>query len=250
MTENANPTRNIANYDELSGALNEVFGKFLNSLDDMLPAIVESYDVETNRVKVRPAIRVIDTTGTETQRASIASIPVFQMGAGGFMLHVKPREGDFGWIKANDRDIALFLENYAETPPNTFRKHKFSDAVFFPDVMRGYDSGSTEDGILLQTLDGTTRIALQEAAISMTVDDTTITMSDENVDIQSNAEVNITSGTVNIIADGEEGTTVNITGKVALGGMGGMPIARQGDPVVAGGMTGTITTGSMNHTAT
>ncbi len=47
----------------------------------------------------------------------------------------------FGWIKANDRDISLiFQRGGLEDQPNTARLHSFSDAMFFPDTIKGWVS--------------------------------------------------------------------------------------------------------------
>ena len=54
-------------------------------------------------------------------------------------------------------------------------------------------------------------------------------------------DVTITGGNVTI-----DSATTSITGRAALGGVGGLPIARVGD-TVSGGV---ITSGSLNHTAT
>lgn len=165
MTQN--PSRNQANNDELAGLFIEVFDKFLSGIDDCLPGIVEDYDAEQNRASVKILIQKVGTNNSLTSRAIIASIPVFQLGAGGFMINCKPVKGDFGWVKATDRDISLFLQNYEETKPNTFRKHSFSDAVFFPDVMRNYTVTEGE-GLVIQKTDGSQRIALLDDSVKIT----------------------------------------------------------------------------------
>lgn len=245
MADETQPSRDPSNDDELSGAFAEILYKFLaNSIDDMLPGIVEVYDKETNRVKVKPLIQVLDTDGGLTDRGVIQSIPVFQLGGGDYGLFFNNiKEGDLGWIKASDRDISLFLQSYKQAGPNTKRFHQFSDAVFFPDVMRNYDIQSGEH-VVLQKIDGTKRVAI--------TDDEVRIVSDVDVDITATADINLTSGNEININSG----TVNIGSKVNLGS-GGQPIARQGDAVlvnVVGGSSsgpavGTITAGSPNHTA-
>lgn len=192
-TPNQTPSRNQANDDELAGLFVEVLDKFLSGIDDMLPAIVEQYDAAANRATVKILIQRLGTDGSLTSRASIASVPVFQMGAGGYVIVSKPKQGDLGWVKATDRDISLFLQSYEESKPNTLRKHDFADSVFFPDAMRGYTADSG-DGLSIQNLDGTSKIVLNQD------------------------EINIETGTVNI------GEKVNL-------GSGGDAIAREGDTV-------------------
>lgn len=161
---NQNPSRNTANDDELAGLFVEVLNKFLSGIDDMLPAIVEQYDPATNRATVKPLIQKLGVDNSLTTRASLASVPVFQMGAGGYLINVKPKKGDLGWIKANDRDISLFLQSYKESKPNTLRKHDFADSVFFPDVMRGY-TADEEDGLSIQNTSGSIKISLRNSGV-------------------------------------------------------------------------------------
>ena len=121
MTEIQNPSRNIANDDEMSGLFLEVLSKFLSGIDDCLPAVVEVYDAAKNRATVKPLIARLGVNNEIVSRGSLASIPVLQLGAGGFMMRMTPKKGDLGWIKASDRDISLFLQSYQEEKPNTLR---------------------------------------------------------------------------------------------------------------------------------
>ena len=193
MTTNANPSRNIANDNELSGLFIEVLGKFLSGVDDMLPAIIKQYDAASNRATVRPVVQVLSTDGGLTNRAPVVSIPVFQLGGGGYMLRLNPRPGDLGWIKANDRDISLFLQSYTDSRPNTYRKHAFEDAVFFPDVMRGYTVTDGED-CSLQSVDGSVRISLMTNAVKVTA---------ANMEITGNLRVGGDIEASNVEASGE-----------------------------------------------
>jgi copper chaperone CopZ len=116
-------------------------------------------------------ILVVTTENETVRRATIASVPVFQIGAGGFVLNFNLKPGDLGWIKASDRDISLFLQSYNEAAPNTFRKHTFEDCVFFPNVMTGYTINSEDaENCVLQTIDGTQRVSIWPDKIKITSD--------------------------------------------------------------------------------
>ena len=202
---NSAPSRNPANDNTLEGMLREVMPKFLQSVDDMLPARVVSYDRSTNRVVVQPMVMVLGTSGESLSRQPIPNIPVFNIGGGGFIMSFNLNPGDLGWIKASDRDISLFLQNYTEQRPNTLRKHKFSDALFFPDVMTGYSiSGEDSGNCVIQNLDGTVKISLGSNSVKITA---------PNAIIDSD-QVEVTASAVNVNA-----ASVNL-------GDGGAPIAR------------------------
>ncbi len=168
---NAQPSVNPANNDSLTGVFRHVLGKFLQNVDDMLPARVVAFDRTSNRAQVQPLIAMVSTNGEQISRAPIASVPVFQIGGGGFILNFNLKPNDLGWIKANDRDISLFLQGYDQAAPNTKRKHSFEDCIFYPDVMRGYEiNDEDEENAVLQTIDGTQRVSIWADRIKITSD--------------------------------------------------------------------------------
>lgn len=157
----ANPSRDPANDDSLLGMARQVLDKFLQGVDDMLPARVVSYDRASNRAVVVPMVKLLTTDNRQVGRAQVASVPVFQYGGGGFVLSVNLKPGDLGWLKANDRDISLVMQAYRDNAPNTLRKHSFQDAMFYPDAMRDIvTAGDEGDNLTLQSLDGNSRFTL------------------------------------------------------------------------------------------
>ena len=169
VTPNAAPSVDPANNDSLLGTLREVLKKHLQATDDMLPARVVAFDRTTNRVQVQLLIMMRATDGQNIPRNQLASIPVFQIGGGNFILNFPLNPGDLGWVKASDRDISLFLQSYSESPVNTLRLHSFQDALFFPDVMRGFTIDAEDSAnVVLQTLDGSVRVALWPDRVKVT----------------------------------------------------------------------------------
>ncbi len=167
---NSPPSRNQADDGTLSGLLDLFKTKLIQNLDDMLPARVLSYDRSTNRASVQPLILVVNTSNEQVIRAQIASVPVYQAGAGGFVISFPVNTGDLGWIKANDRDISLFKKNYTQAAPNTQRMHTFSDAVFIPDSFMKNVVINSEDAanLVIQTTDGTVRVAIWSNKVKIT----------------------------------------------------------------------------------
>ena len=74
MTDSTNniPSRDPANDDSMSGMFNNVLSKFLQNVDDMLPAEVISFDRASNRATVKPLIQVVATSGAKISRPQIA----------------------------------------------------------------------------------------------------------------------------------------------------------------------------------
>jgi hypothetical protein len=198
----ANPSRDPANDDSLLGMARQILDKFLQQVDDCLPARVVSYDRTTNRATVIPMVKVLTTDNRQIGRAQIASVPVMQFGGNGVALSFDLKAGDLGWIKANDRDISLVVQAYKDSAPNTLRKHSFQDAVFIPDVMHGLTiNPEDEHNAVLQTLDGSVRVSIWPDRVKITAGDL-------------HAEI----GPANIkLTNGGGGLTVTPTGGSAVG---------------------------------
>lgn len=170
MTDLAKPSIDPADEGTLTGTMRHVFNKLLQGVDGMLPARVVAFNNDRNkpRVTVQPLVAVVTTEGKQVSRAQVASLPVFQFGAGGFLLSFPIRPGDLGWIVAADRDISVFLQSYAEARPNTLRRQTFADALFVPDVMRGYVIGEADaERAVWQNTDGTVRISMSDNQVKI-----------------------------------------------------------------------------------
>lgn len=166
-------TPNLDSADD--GSLPSVLTAWLRSYirdnhDDMLPGVVVSYDDDNNRAVIKPLVMIGTTEGQKISRAPLTSVPVFRFGGGGFFIRFPLKPGDFGWIKANDRDVSLvFQRGGQEDWPNTERLHNFSDAMFFPDTMKDWAiDGENKEALVLQSLDGSVCVSLHEGKLKFT----------------------------------------------------------------------------------
>lgn len=228
------PDIDPANNGSLAGTLQFCLYKFLQSMQNMLPAKVIAYDRTTNRVQVQLLIAMVTTDGKQISRSQIASIPVMVFGGGNFFLSFPLNTGDLGWVLANDRDISLFLQNYQESAPNTARIHNFSDGVFIPDIMKGYTIASEDaNSVVLQNLDGTIKISLLSDRIKLTAPLVEITG-----DLQVDGEIT-TPGLIPLTI----ASPLNAIGGVSISGGVGNSLTVTGDERVVGDITasGSIT---------
>lgn len=161
------PNIDPSNSNSLAGALKDAFRAWLMEVDDMLPAVIVDYDDVTNRATIKPLVMIGTTEGEKISRAEIPNVPVFRFGGGGFFMRFPIKPGDFGWVKANDRDISLiFQRGGLEDWPNTQRLHSFSDAVFFPDTIKNWAiDGVNLDAFVLQSVDGSVSISLHAGKV-------------------------------------------------------------------------------------
>lgn len=165
------PSIDPANEDNLPGLFRHVFNKLMQGVDGMLPAriVAVNGDRDNPRVTVQPLIAIVTTGDEQISRAQIASLPVFQFGAGGYMLSFPLAPGDLGWILASDRDISIFLQSYAQSRPQTFRKQNFADSLFIPDAMRAYTIQPEDaNNPVFQKADGSVRLALWPEFVKIT----------------------------------------------------------------------------------
>lgn len=187
--KNAIPSLNPVNNDSLTGTFTQVLRDFLkDTLNDMLPCQVISVSPDRRFVNVQPQIIVVDTLGNQTSRAPVANIPVITLGGGSFVLSFPIATGDMGFIKANDRDISLFIQGLKAAPPNSYRMHAFEDAVFIPSVLGQYTINDEDtSSAILSSLDGSVRIALSNTKITLTAPNIVI-----NSDLVVNGNFNVT----------------------------------------------------------
>lgn len=215
--ENQKPSRDPANDGTLAGTLRQVFQKVMQGVDDMLPAQVIAYDRTSNRATVKPLVQVLTTEGETVGRAQIVSVPVFQIGGGGFILNFNLKPGDLGWIKASDRDTSLFLQSYGEQRPNTKRMHSFEDGLFFPDVMRGYTiDGEDAENAVLQNLDGSCRVAIWQDRVKVTAPRVVVDTDIAEVFATASATIDTPQATItgNLQVDGNINSGAAITAAI------------------------------------
>lgn len=158
------PNLDKANDGDFAGVMTDVLQNFLRGVDDMIPAKVVSYDDTTNRAVIKPLVMLGTTDGQKISRAQLSNIPVFRFGGGGFFIRFPVKAGDFGWLKATDRDVSLIMQRGGlEDWPNTLRQHSFSDGMFFPDTLKSWviDEGDA-NSLVIQSLDGEVCISIRD----------------------------------------------------------------------------------------
>lgn len=152
--------------DTLEGLLQELADAISKRIECALPCVVTKVSSDRRRVSVRPLIRIVGVTGNTLARDVIEGLPVYQAGAGSFVMSFPVAVGDIGWIEAADRDLGVFLQSYDESDPGSRRKHSFSDAKFVPDIMTNFTiSGEDSGAVVIQNRAGTVKIAIDQSEI-------------------------------------------------------------------------------------
>ena len=202
------PNLDKANDGDFAGVMTDVLQNFLRGVDDMIPAKVVSYDDTTNRAVIKPLVMLGTTDGQKISRAQLSNIPVFRFGGGGFFIRFPVKAGDFGWLKATDRDVSLIMQRGGlEDWPNTLRQHSFSDGMFFPDTLKSWViDGANSDALVIQSIDGSVCVSLHSGKVKIEAADiemvgnmsVTGTMTNNGVNIgSSHVHSGVQSGTSN-----------------------------------------------------
>ena len=163
------PAYNPGNMGSLEGLLYYLADQINLELESCLPAFIVSYDRAKNTAVVQPAISEVATSGQKINRDKLYNIPVLTLSGGGYFMNFPLQPGDTGWIVANDRDISLFKQNLQESAPNTYQKHRFSDAFFIPDKIKNFTvSGDDLSGLVISNLSGDNKIVLNGSNLNIT----------------------------------------------------------------------------------
>jgi len=175
--------------------MTDVLQNFLRGVDDMIPAKVVSYDDTTNRATIKPLVMLGTTDGQKISRAQLSNIPVFRFGGGGFFIRFPVKAGDFGWLKATDRDMSLIMQRGGlEDWPNTLRQHSFSDGMFFPDTLKSWViDGANADALVIQSLDGSVCVSLHSGKVKIEAADIEVVGNMSVTGTMTNNGVNIGS---------------------------------------------------------
>lgn len=189
------PNLDKANDGDFAGVMTDVLQNFLRGVDDMIPAKVVSYDDTTNRAVIKPLVMLGTTDGQKISRAQLSNIPVFRFGGGGFFIRFPVKAGDFGWLKATDRDMSLIMQRGGlEDWPNTLRQHSFSDGMFFPDTLKSWViDGANADALVIQSLDGSVCVSLHSGKVKIEATDIEVVGNMSVTGTMTNNGVNIGS---------------------------------------------------------
>ena len=159
----------IAGKGDITYAINQAISQHMrDNVDDMLPATVVSYNAATNRAVVKPLSVMVDSVGKQIEREPIGDIPVYRYGGGGFLVTLPVQPGDFGWLKASDRDITHNLTTTGtQARPQTGRTHSFSDGMFYPDTAANVPGASGSE-MSMRSVSGGSKLDIGSSNIGLT----------------------------------------------------------------------------------
>lgn len=166
-------------------------------LNTIIPAIVDEFDVVTQRVSATPAIqaRYITPEG-EVQYINypkITNIPLAIIKCPGLKLTCPVKQGQNCTLLFSQRSIDNFLIDGRIHPPfegdfpqfSSLRCMDMTDALCFPGIITNPEaiSNYNNNAIEIRNNDGTTKISVAENVLQFIQGSANITMSDGNINM-------------------------------------------------------------------
>lgn len=168
----SNSTINDTGGNSLPGNMTTPFERFINLMrnfamlmENVIPAVVVSYDRKKNIVTCQPAINRVDRQGNEIKRALLV-LPCFNPCGNGIGINFPLKEGDTGWVIGCDRDAENFKGTLKTGAPATDNVHQYAFGFFLPDKIKDINvSEGNNNALVIQTLDGSTGMAMESGRI-------------------------------------------------------------------------------------
>ena len=175
------------------------FWKRVFLLNTSIPAIIDEFDVATQRVAATPAIQAkYVTPDMEVQYINypkITNIPLAMIKCPGLKITCPVKPGQNCTLIFSQRSIDNFLidgqihEPFEGNEPKycSIRCMDMTDAMCFPGVITNPEaiSNFNNDAIEIRNDDGTTKITVSENSLQFTQGGATISMSGNNIDMSA-----------------------------------------------------------------
>ncbi len=207
-----------------------IFNMQVAQLNTCIPAIVDDFDPETQRVSAIPAIKAkyVSPEGqiTYLNYPKITNIPLAITKCPGLKITCPVKKGQNCTLIFSQRSIDNFLlDGTQPLPPmegpdpltSSVRCMDMTDALCFPGVITNNEtiSGYNNDAIEIRSADGSTKVSVSENTLNFIQGGGSITMSGGNVEITASS-IKITGDTEIAGKTKISGSNVDITGKTTI----------------------------------
>ena len=193
------------NFDNFTTLLRFVLSQWAKSaIHTSRPGLIESYDPDKKRARVRAALRTVLTgaapgeDGDSMEPAVSVNVPVLWPFGGGVIMHFQLNEGDPVHLLFSERGLTKFKTSYELADPDKTRFFSEADAV----AVVGYGpleiESKLEDengGVMIQTYDGETFIELKNDRVRVKHGDQNVILTEDGVTIKADqVDIGGTSG--------------------------------------------------------
>lgn len=214
---NANPSDYIDNFNSLCFVVNSIINNRIKTAE-LVRVIANNED---NTIDVIPIICDVDSNGNPITETPIFGVKFIEWQYGINAIKAKPAIGDIGLLVVCTKDTKNIISGMV----GDFGSFELESGIYFGGL-KGFNLPATQT------------IEFDENGITITTPKTLTINATENVVVNAtkDATINAVNATINA------STKANVIApKVNLGAEGGVAVAKDGDPVMAGStVVGTI----------
>ena len=185
----------------LTATMRMAFQSMMERINTCLPAIVETFDADTRRARVLPAVQ-IDIGGEYRDRLQLLDVPVITLFGTEYGLTTDVQEGSIVLLVFAQQGIGLFKDMFENGPPSLPGFFSLQDAFAIAGLGPLDLTMALPDGVAMQHVDGERYVGIDEHGVHIVSGDTLITID------AGSGNVTIEGG--NVIIEGV--TTVNGVG--------------------------------------
>ena len=212
-------------YDDYSESIGFILEQFKKGLKVCIPAIVQSYDSNTKRATVLPAIKQLFTDNTSLSMPLLLDIPVLFPSSAQYTLVMPILNGDCVLLIVSERGISNFKKKYEESLP-TNSLMSIEDAVAIAGFGALNITPATTTGCSMQNNSGVNAVIIEADKVSIIKGSNSISVLDSEIKATvSGASLTLTASslisTVPIIAPsfgGDAGGAANMTSGINMAG--------------------------------
>lgn len=178
-------------YKSLTDTLEFVLEQAFKEIYTQMPGIIEAYDPETRRCKVRGAMRIVRSGGVKVARSPLVNVPVIFPCGGGYTMYFPLKPGDIVWIEFSMRGLTEFKKTFDEADPTMSSLMDERDAV----VNLGFGTltmtPADEDGVSIQDKEGENYVLIYEDGVKIKTEQDVTVDAEQNVRIESGQNITI-----------------------------------------------------------
>lgn len=204
--------------------LNLIIERAISKINTTLPAKIVKYDFTKQKASVQPLINYVSQEGEEVELPIINNVPVKMPRSGGAIIKLPVNVGDYVELSFHQRSLEEWLRDGKQSTPDDPRTYDLTDAT----ATIGLNPFS-------------------ETSPASNNEDVEVIYAGSSIVIKKNGDINIKGGNINVEATNAtikaDSATID-SSDIKLGDGAVQGVARLGDEVVVGGITGTITQAS------
>ncbi len=170
---NLNPESKYRNPVEVQES---ILAEFKKTIHTALPATIQTYDNNTKRAKVLPAINRLFTDDTNAPLPVLSDVPVIFPSGGGFTMHFPIKSGDVVMLLFSMRGIQNFKQDYQRSNPTNENIADYDSPVAFAGFGQISFTPAESSSASLQTDDGQNAVVISNSEAKLKVGSATLTL--------------------------------------------------------------------------